>query len=174
MKDTAPFDLILLLKLLAQRRIRYLLIGRWAVAQHGAPVVTADYDLWVHPNDRRRLFQLLETAFDAELPDPRQLNRPLVTVYVGPDKIDCFSPKKIINDEGEALAFDQVYARADRKRSPKEKLVIRVPSIDDLIALKKFTQNDPLKRARNLEDIRYLQTIKSTTRRRKKRSNPHR
>lgn len=172
MKDAAPFDLIRLLKLLAEQRIRYLLIGRWAVAQHGAPVVTADYDLWVHPSDRRRLFQLLETEFDAELPDQRLLNRPLVTVYIGPDKIDCFSPKKIINDEGEELVFDQVYARADQKRSPKEKLVIRVPNIDDLIALKKFTHNDPLKRARNLEDIRYLQTIKSATRRRKGRGTP--
>ncbi|MEW6325796.1 MAG: hypothetical protein AB1515_10475, partial [Nitrospirota bacterium] len=103
MKGAESFDLIRLLKLLAERRIRYLLIGRWAVAQHGAPVVTADYDLWVHPNDRRRLFRLLETVFDAELPDPTRWNRPLVTAYVGPDKIDCFSPGKIVNDEGEEL-----------------------------------------------------------------------
>lgn len=160
MKGAEPFDLIRLLQLLAQRRIRYLLIGRWAVAQHGAPVVTADYDLWVHPNDRKKFFRLLETAFDAELPDPAQWNRPLVTAYVGPDKIDCFSPKRIVNDEGEERTFDQVYARAEIKKNPKERLSIRVPNIDDLIALKKFTQNDPLKQARNLEDIRYLLTIK--------------
>ncbi len=168
MKGAEPFDFIRLLKLLSQRRIRYLLIGRWAVAQHGAPVVTADYDLWLHPSNRRRFFQLLETVFDAELPDPGQRNRPLVTAYVGPDKIDCFSPKKIVNDEGEELVFDQVYARAEIKKNPKEHLSIRVPNIDDLIALKKFTQNDPLKQARNLEDIRYLLTIKQArpTRRR--------
>jgi len=160
MKSAEPFDLIRLLKLLAQHRIRYLLIGRWAVAQHGAPVVTADYDLWVHPNDRQRFFRLLETTFDAELPDPAQWNRPLVTAYVGPDKIDCFSPKKIVNDEGEELLFDRVYARAEIKKNLTEELSVRVPSIDDLIALKKFTQNDPLKQARNLEDIRYLETIK--------------
>ena len=169
MKGAEPFDLIRLLKLLAERRIRYLLIGRWAVAQHGAPVVTADYDLWLHPSDRHRFFRLLETAFDAELPDPTQRNRPLVTAYVGPDKIDCFSPKKIVNDEGEELLFDQVYARAQIKKHPKEALSVRVPNINDLIALKKFTQNDPLKQARNLEDIRYLETIKRHRPRRRSR-----
>ncbi|MEW6324624.1 MAG: hypothetical protein AB1515_04490, partial [Nitrospirota bacterium] len=58
----------------------------------------------------------------------------------------------------------RVYARAELKRSPKEGLVVRVPAIDDLIALKKFTQDDPLKQARNLEDIRYLLTLKRAKR----------
>jgi hypothetical protein len=167
MKGGQPFDFIRLLKLLEQQRIRYLLIGRWAVAQHGAPVVTADYDLWVHPNDRRNFLRLLETAFEAELPDPARWNRPLVTAYVGPDKIDCFSPKKIVNDEGEELLFDRVYARAEVKKNAAEGLVIRVPHIDDLIALKKFSQKDPLKQARTLEDIRYLQMLKASARKRK-------
>jgi hypothetical protein len=169
MKGAEPFHLARLLTLLAERQIRYLLIGRWAVAQHGAPVVTADYDLWLHPNDRRKFLKLLEAEFDAALPDPAQWNRPLVTAYVGPDKIDCFSPKKIVNDEGEELVFDRIYARAEIKKNPTEKLSVRVPAIDDLIALKKFTQNDPLKQARNLEDIRYLETIKHTRPRRRAR-----
>ena len=37
----------------------------------------------------------------------------------------------------------------------------------NLIALKKFTQNDPLKQARNLEDIRYLESIKRARSRRR-------
>lgn len=160
MKSEPEFDLIGFLKEVDRRGIRCLLIGRWAVAQHGAPVVTADYDFWIDPDQRSQLFELLEEVFDAELPEGERLKRPLVTAWVGPDKIDCFSARKVINDEGQQLTFDQVYARSVEKRDPQVDLVFRVPSIEDLIALKKFAQKDPVKHARNLEDIRYLVTLK--------------
>ncbi len=160
MKAEPQFDLIHFLQKLHDRKIRCLLIGRWAVAQHGAPVVTADYDFWIDPADRARFYLLLEEIFDAELPPEDRRNRPIVTAYVGPDKIDCFSARKIINAEGQELVFHEVYKRSVQKKSPEEKLVFRVPSIDDLIALKKFTHKDPLKHARNLEDIRYLLTLR--------------
>ena len=160
MKASPDFDLIRFLKAAAVRRIRVLLIGRWAVAQHGAPVVTADYDFWVDPSHRQRFLDLLIEAFDAELPPREQWQQPLISAYVGPDKIDCFSPRRLVNEEGQELIFKEVYARSQRKHDPAEGLTFRIPSIDDLIALKKFTANDPLKRARNLEDIRYLLTLK--------------
>jgi len=161
MKATPQFDLIGFLRAVHGRGIRCLLIGRWAVAQHGAPVVTADYDFWVAPKDRVRLFRLLEELFDAELPPENQWKRPIVTAYVGPDKIDCFSHGKTINEEGQELVFDEIYARSEEKKDPEDNLVVRVPSIDDLIAMKKFTPKDRAKQARNLEDIRYLMTLKT-------------
>jgi hypothetical protein len=153
------FDLIDFLRQVHRRNIRCLLIGRWAVAQHGAPVVTVDYDFWVDPADRVRLFRLLEVTYDAELPDEEQWNQPTVTAYVGPDKIDCFSARKIVNEEGQELVFDEVYARSAVKKDPSENLEFCIPSIDDLIALKKFAHHDPTKHARDLEDIRYLLTL---------------
>lgn len=153
------FDLIDFLRQVHRRNMKCLLIGRWAVAQHGAPVVTSDYDFWVDPADRVRLFRLLEVTFDAELPDETEWNQPLVAAYVGPDKIDCFSARKIVNEEGQELVFDEVYARSAVKKDPAEKLEFRIPAIDDLIALKKFAHQDPVKHARNLEDIRYLLTL---------------
>ncbi len=161
MKEEPRFDLIQFLKEAESRKIRLLLIGRWAVAQHGAPVVTADYDFWIHPKERIPLFHLLDEVFDAELPPKEDWDKPIITVFIGPDKVDCFSPKKIVNEEGQELVFDEIYSRAEVKRDPDENLIIRIPKIDDLIAMKKFTQRDPLKQARNLEDIRYLQTLKA-------------
>jgi len=159
-KPSPDFDLIRFLKAAAARRTRFLLIGRWAVAQHGAPVVTADYDFWVDPGHRQRFLELLADTFDAELPPREQWQQPLISAYVGPDKVDYFSPRRLINEEGEELVFKEVYARSRRKHDAAAGLTFRIPSIDDLIALKKFTPGDPLKRARNLEDIRYLLTLK--------------
>jgi hypothetical protein len=154
------FDLIDFLRQVHRRNIKCLLIGRWAVAQHGAPVVTVDYDFWVDPADRVRLFRLLEVTYDAQLPDEEQWSKPMVTAYVGPDKIDCFSARRIVNEEGQELVFEEVHARSAVKKDPGEKLEFRIPSIDDLIALKKFSHQDHTKHARNLEDIRYLLTVK--------------
>ena len=154
------FDLIDFLRQMHRRKIKCLLIGRWAVAQHGAPVVTVDYDFWVDPADRVRMFRVLEVAYDARLPDEEQWSKPMVTAFVGPDKIDCFSARKIVNEEGQELVFEEVHARSVLKRDSSESLEFRIPSIDDLIALKKFSHQDPTKHARNLEDIRYLLTVK--------------
>jgi hypothetical protein len=154
------FDLIDFLRQMHRRKIRCLLIGRWAVAQHGAPVVTVDYDFWVDPADRVRMFRVLEVAYDAQLPEEEQWSKPMVTAYVGPDKIDCFSARKIVNEEGQELVFEEVYTRSVQKKDPAESLEFCIPSIDDLIALKKFSHQDPTKHARNLEDIRYLLTMK--------------
>ena len=89
-KSLPQFDLIQFLKEAHRQGIRYLLIGRWALAQHGAPVVTAGYDFWIHPEDRTLTFRLLEKLFDAELPAEDKRNKPMVTAYVGPDKLDFF------------------------------------------------------------------------------------
>jgi hypothetical protein len=168
MKEAPQFDLIRFLREARRRGIRCLLIGRWAVAQHGAPVVTADYDFWVNPKDRARLYRLLGDLFDAELPPEDQRKRPIVTAFIGADKVDIFSPRKIVNEEGRDLVFDAVYARSVEKRDPEGDLVIRVPSIEDLIAMKKVAQRDPMKRARDLEDIRYLLTLKRERKRGKR------
>jgi len=141
-----------------------MLIGRWAVAQHGAPVVTADYDFWVHPGDRTKALNLLESLFDADLPALNKRSRPLVRAFVGPDQIDVFFHRRITNRDGEELLFDEIYARCEEKVDPDKRFRVRIPCLDDLIALKKFDSPDPLKRERNLEDIRFLLTLKKRRR----------
>jgi len=164
MKEEPPFDLISLIKTLNQKKVRYLLIGRWAVAYYGSPVVTADYDFWIDPGDRKTFLNILEKFYEAELPSPEQQKKPMVSVYVGPDQIDCFSPRRISNREGEELVFDKVYSRSKLLSDPSGDFSVRVPSVDDMIALKKFDPPDPLMRQRNLEDIRFLMSLKKKKR----------
>jgi len=165
MKAEPEFDLIRFLQEAHRLHLRCMLIGRWAVAQHGAPVVTADYDFWIHPKDRLKALKLLESLFNAEVPDLKKRSRPLVRAFVGPDQIDVFFLRRITNRDGEELLFDNVYARSEEKVDPDKRFRVRIPCIDDLIALKKFDSPDPLKRERNLEDIRFLQTLKNKKRR---------
>ncbi|MBI4870196.1 MAG: hypothetical protein HY814_01360 [Candidatus Riflebacteria bacterium] len=162
MQPEPEFDLIRFLKALGKRGLRYLLIGRWAVAQHGAPVVTADYDFWIHPRDRSRFLALLVELFDAELPPAPLRDRPILSAFVGVDKVDCFSMDSLVSDAGERLVFDEVHARSEEKRDQEYDLVVRIPCIDDLIALKKLHRDDPLKELRDQEDIRYLTALKSS------------
>lgn len=163
MRPEPEFDLLQFLRGLASRGIRYLLIGRWAVAQHGAPVVTADYDFWVHPEERKRFQSLLKEQFRAELPPEDCRDRPILTLHVGIDKVDLFSMRSLVNEAGEKLVFDEVFQRSLEKRDPHSDLVVRVPCIDDLIALKRFSQDDPMKALRDQEDIRYLEALKSAS-----------
>lgn len=160
MTDAEPFDLLKFTTALNQSKLRYLLIGRWAVAYYGAPIVTADFDFWIPPEERARFIEILATNFDAELPPADRQTRPLLTAHVGPDQIDCFSPRRISNREGEILDFDTVYRRSRILKDETAGVAVRVPSLDDLIALKKFDPKDSLKHQRNLEDIRFLLTLK--------------
>lgn len=98
------------------------------------------------------------------MPAEGKQERPLFSVYVGPDQIDCFSPGRITNREGQELVFDEVYLHSKLLSDPKGDFSVRLPSVDDLIALKKFDPPDPLKRARNLEDIQYLLAVKKKKR----------
>lgn len=169
MKAEPEFDLLRFTADLERARVRYLLIGRWAVAYYGSPVVTADHDFWIHPADRKKVLALIEAA-GGELPTESERTRPLATLYVGSDRIDLFSLRRIGNREGEVLEFETVYGRSRRIRDLKTEVDIRLPSIDDLIALKKFDSPDPLKHARNLEDIRFLETLKRQAKRKRGRA----
>ncbi len=123
-------------------------------------MVTVDYDFWVHPRDRAAFLALLQELFDAELPPKSRRQSPILAVHAGVDKVDCFSMETLVNDAGEKLIFDEVHARAEKKHDAEADLVLWVPCIDDLIALKRFHHEDPMKTLRDQEDIRYLTALK--------------
>jgi hypothetical protein len=65
-----PLDFKEFLKLLNGKKVRYLLIGGYAVGYHGYPRATADMDIWiaVHPENAERMVAVLQ-EFGFNLPE---------------------------------------------------------------------------------------------------------
>ncbi len=139
-----------------KKKIRYLLIGRQALMFYGAPLFTYDYDFWIHPEDKDMVFDYMEDTLGMEASRNRTEKRPIFAFHSdSADKIDVFIVRKITNKEGETLDIDECLGRAVEIRQPDSDFFVRVPSIDDLIKLKKMG-----KRPKDMEDIEYLETIK--------------
>ena len=132
--------------------IRYLIIGRRAVILYGGPVLTGDHDIWIHGADREKALSLLEGELEFELSHPVHTKRPIVTGFSGMKKYDLFFQKSSRNTEGESVDFESCYRNSVLIEDPSKNIFFRVPSIDDLIRLKKIRKPN----AKDEQDIEYL------------------
>lgn len=148
------FDPIQFIRGLNKKGIRYLLIGRHAVIQYGAPLFSMDYDFWVHPEDREKILKWIEDDLEGEISHAIEEKKPIYTAYIDDYKIDLFFVRKMTNLNGESLTFDLCYKNSLIKADPNSKFYIPIPAIEDLIKLKKMGN-----RPKDLEDIEYLKSI---------------
>ena len=148
-KEVKFLDLI---RELNRRNIRYLIIGRRAIILYGGPVLTADHDLWIHPADKGKTLSLLSEKLAFELSHPPHTKRPIVTGFSGMKKYDLFFQKSIKNIENESIDFEECYRRSTTIKDHTEDVEFRVPSINDLIRLKKVRQPN----VKDEQDIEYL------------------
>jgi len=148
-KEVSFFKLI---RELNRRKIRYLIIGRRAVILYGGPVLTADTDLWIHPEDKEQVLSLLVDKLDFELSETHDTKKPIVSGFSGMKKFDFFFQKSIRNTEGEMIEFEDCYKNSILKKDPKQNITFRVPSVDDLIRLKRIRKPN----VKDEQDIEYL------------------
>lgn len=128
--------------------IRYVLIGRQAVVLYGFPVTSFDYDFWVHPEDRKKIFDaLLNENFDSS--SGINEKKPLVFFTKDIYKIDIFFAKSFGK-----ISFEGCFNNAQIFR--ERNFYIRVASVEYLIELKKFR---PTLSAKNSEDIKFLKSL---------------
>ena len=135
-----------------RRSIRYLIIGRRAVVLHGAPVLTGDHDIWIHSEDRKKTLGLLAEELGFELSHPVNTKRPIVMGFSGMKKYDLFFHKSARNMENEMVEFEACYRNAVLIEDPSEGIFFRIPSIDDLIRMKKIRKPN----VKDEQDIEYL------------------
>ena len=140
--------------------IRYLIIGRRAVILYGGPVLTGDYDLWIDPADKERSLNLLENELDFELSHPPETKRPIVTGFSGMKKYDLFFYKSVRNIENETIEFEKCYETSSVFKDSTQRVSFRVPSIDNLIRLKKIRPPN----VKDEQDIEYLLKAKQLLR----------
>ena len=148
-KEVEFFDL---LREFSRRNIRYLIIGRRAVILYCAPVLTADHDLWIHSEDRKKALHLLSDELGFKLSQPPSTKKPKVTGFSGAKKYDLFFQRSIRNIDNDMIEFEQCLRNSIIKKDPKEDVQFRIPSIDDLIRLKKIRRPN----VKDEQDIQYL------------------
>jgi hypothetical protein len=151
MEAEKEVDLLRLIHVLERHRVRYLIIGRRAVILYGAPVLTGDHDLWFHPSDKKKTLALL-ADLGFELSHPPETRRPIVTGFSGMKKYDLFFHRRVTSFENEAIDFETCYERSTLLEDRAAGVRFRIPSIDDLIRLKKVREPN----AKDQQDIEYL------------------
>jgi hypothetical protein len=147
------FDELAFFRAVEKSGARALLIGRRALVVLGLPVLTADYDFWLHTddidpfNEAAAPFNLVPTYAAAEA---RRRGR---YVLENDERVDVLIARSASTVDGTAVAFDDVWAR--RRKTPlSPDASVDLPSIPDLILTKRFAA-----RPKDLEDIRLLRIL---------------
>jgi hypothetical protein len=145
--EIAFFDAI------ARSDVRALLIGRRALVVLGFPVLTADYDFWVHIDDIER-FNSAVARFDLTASrTPEQARSHGRYALENDEHIDVLVAPAVPTTEGRRVVFDQVWSR--RRACPlTAEVSVALPSHADLIATRRFAS-----RPKDLEDIRLLELV---------------
>jgi len=144
-----------MLHALSEEKVRFLLVGAYALAAHGYPRATLDIDIWVMPSPENAdaVFRAL-CRFGAPLHDltknDLQKDGTIFQIGVSPRRIDIITAAS-------GLDFDQTYRRSLPLNI--EGIEVHIPSIDDLIRNKRASG-----RTKDLADAEALEAIKNSTR----------
>jgi hypothetical protein len=133
---------------------RAVLIGRKALVALGLPVLSADYDFWVHVDDAEILnaaVRQLDLVPNCSPDAARKLGR---YVIENDEKVDVLLARRVSTVDGQEVAFDDVWARRQVVRLPGGG-TISLPCLEDLIATKRFAA-----RPKDAEDIRLLEGLR--------------
>jgi hypothetical protein len=133
---------------------RALLIGRRALVALGLPVITFDYDLWIHIDDQELLNRSL-AALDLSpnlMPDAARARGRYV--LENHERVDVLVAREVPTVDAVRVSFDALWSRR-RSLEVAPGVSVAVPSLEDLILTKRFAA-----RPKDLEDIRMLTALK--------------
>ncbi len=140
---------------IAASNAKALLIGRRALIAIGLPLLTRDYDFWLHSNDTATFNSALE-EFDLFPSQPPEEARTIGRYLLENDeKVDVLVERIVFTVDRVRVAFDDVWERR-RMIEVARGVSTAIPSIDDLILTKRFAS-----RPRDAEDIRMLEALRS-------------
>lgn len=150
----SAFDEARFFAAIAASGARALLIGRRALIALGMPVLTRDYDFWIAADDAQVLNEALRPLdlYPNRPPDDARANGRYV--LEGDEHVDVLVAKGVSTVDGVMVWFDDVWSRREMLEVA-EGVRLAVPTIDDLIATKKFGA-----RPRDADDVRWLERLK--------------
>ena len=141
-----------MLQALSDEKVRFILVGAYALAAHGYPRATMDIDIWVMPSPENAdaVLRALH-RFGAPLhnlsKEDLQTDGTIFQIGVAPRRIDIIT-------SASGLKFEPTYR--DSIPITIEGIEVRIPSLDDLILNKKACG-----RTKDLADAEALESIKN-------------
>ena len=134
---------------------RTILIGRRALVALGLPVLTWDYDFWIHGDDIAG-FNAAVSHFDL-FPSrpPEEARNAGRYVLENDEKVDVLVAQTVFTIDSVRVAFDDVWSRR-RSIEVSPGVTTIIPSLEDLILTKRFAG-----RPKDAEDIRMLEALRS-------------
>ena len=153
--EGSDFDERVFFQRIAGSGARALLIGRRALVALGLPLLTADYDFWVHPDDVTVFNVAVEVLGLVATHTPEEVRKRGRYVLENDEHVDVLAARSVSSADGLEVAFDDLWKRRQTLRLDPE-TSITIPSISDLILTKRFAL-----RPKDIDDIRLLQTLLS-------------
>jgi len=141
-----------MLHALSEEKVRFLLVGAYALAAHGYPRATMDIDIWVMPTPDNaeavlRSLRRFGTPLNNLTREDLQKDGTIFQIGVAPRRIDIIT-------SATGLQFENTYQNSIPVNI--EGIEVRIPSIDDLIINKKATG-----RTKDLADAEALESLKT-------------
>ncbi|MBX3215704.1 MAG: hypothetical protein KF850_26940 [Labilithrix sp.] len=143
-----------LLRALATSAARILVVGRRALVMLGAPVLTGDYDLWVHIDDIEKLNASLGELELFATKEPAEARATGRYLFENDVRVDVLVARSASTSEGARLDFVDAWARR-QTLDLGDGLSLALPSIDDLITTKRWGS-----RPKDMIDIQWLETAR--------------
>jgi predicted nucleotidyltransferase len=142
-----------MLRALADEKVRFLLVGAYALAAHGYPRATMDIDIWVMPSSENAAAVMRALGrFGASLQnltnEDLQTDGTVFQIGVAPRRIDIITAAS-------GLRFEDAFARA--MSIDVEGIEVRVPCLQDLIRNKRASG-----RIKDMADAEALEEIQDS------------
>jgi hypothetical protein len=150
----SEFDEAEFFRAIAASGARALLIGRRALVALGLPVLTADYDSWLHIDDIAAFNAAVEPQGLVASRTPDEARGKGRYVLENDERVDVLVARSVPTVDGVRVAFDELWTRRVSLEVAAG-ATIAVPALDDLILTKRFGG-----RPKDLEDIRLLETLR--------------
>ena len=151
--EGTDFDELGFFRAITASGTRALLIGRRALVVLGLPVLTADYDYWIHIDDIEHFNDAASpfALFPTRTPDDARRHGRYA--LENDEHIDVIVARSIPTVDGVIVSFDDLWPRR-RTVSLAPDVTVALPAHADLIATKRVGT-----RTKDLEDIRLLEIL---------------
>ena len=142
-----------ILHVLSEEKVKFILVGAYALAAHGYPRATMDIDIWVMPSSENadavlRALSRFGTPLHNLTKEDLLKDGTIFQIGVAPRRIEIITTAS-------GLKFETAYQNSIPVNI--EGIEVRIPSIDDLILNKRT-----IGRTKDLADAEALESLKNS------------